>query len=251
MNIVILDDELHDASLLKEICDNYFSSINISYKCTVLTEAKELLDFKVETIDLILLDIDIPDYSGIELAERIKQVNKKCFICFVTKYPNYVFESHHIHAFDYIVKPIRQNEIVKVLNDFIDLLNNNPILLNTKIQFDTVDGIALLECAEILFFEYYERYTLNGKKFNRITKINTINKTYLIKSNIKKIYESLPKELFIIPHQSYIINMSYIKLLKSTEIIMSDNTIIPISQKRLSETKNLILHYFRTLKGEN
>lgn len=250
MNIVILDDEFHDAHLLEKICNNYFSSKNISYKCTVLTEAKKLLDFELEKIDLILLDIDIQDYSGIELAERIKEVNKKCFICFVTKYPDFIFEAHHIHAFDYIVKPIQQNQIIKVLEDYVDLLNNKSNLLNKIIQFNTVEGIAFIECADIISFEYYERYTLHTKKYNRITKINTINKSYIIKSNIKRIYKSLPKGLFIIPHQSYIINMNHIRLLKPTEIIMSNNTIIPISQKRLSEIKSLILHYFRTLKGE-
>lgn len=251
INIVILDDEFYDAHLLEEICKNYFSSMKLIYHCAVLTEAKKLLNFDLKKIDLILLDIDMSDYSGIELAERIKKVNKKCFVCFVTKYPNYIFESQHIHAFDYIIKPFQQNQIIKVLDDFIKELNVESTLLHKIIQFDTVDGIALLECNEIISFEYFERFIFNTKIFNRSTKINTTNRTYLIKCNIKTIHKLLPNELFIIPHQSYIINMNHIKFLKSTEIIMSDGSTIPISQKRISGTKDAIIHYFKTLKGEN
>lgn len=251
INIVILDDEFYDAHLLGEICNKYFSSKKLLYNCIVMTEAKKLLNYDLKEIDFILLDIDMADYSGIELAERLKRVNKRCFVCFVTKYPNYIFESQHIHAFDYILKPIQQNQIIQVFDDFTEQLNTKSTLLNKIIQFDTTDGTALLECNEIISFEYFEHFIFNTKIFNRSTKINTTNRTYLIKHNIKSIYKLLPNELFIIPHQSYIINMNHIKLLKSTEIVMSDGSSIPISQKRLSETKRSIIHYFRTMKGEH
>ncbi len=98
---IIVDDE-HGAI---EILQNYISKVSRLDLISAFTDPLEALDFlSVETVDLVFMDINMPDLSGLQLSRLIQSSDTAVIFC--TAYPEHALESYEIQAVDYLVKPI-------------------------------------------------------------------------------------------------------------------------------------------------
>ena len=113
MNILIVDDE---SITLKEI-EHYMTEYSEACECVKCKNAFEALERAQDTkFDIGLLDIEMPEMNGIELAEKLFQINSKIKIVFVTAYNNYAAEAFEVNAVYYILKPIRRERLYKTLD---------------------------------------------------------------------------------------------------------------------------------------
>lgn len=95
---------------------------------------------------------------------------------------------------------------------------------------------------QILYFEHHNKYSHN---LNRVTILHTFQQVIILKNTIKEIYVLLDKDIFMMPHQSFIVNMEYIKIFTQFQITLDDNTIIPVSVKRSSAVRLQFLAYIK------
>lgn len=114
LKITIIDDDLEFMDKLENVCLNYSLLHGMNFEIQKINPEKIMLDkidiTKVEC-DILFVDIEITNISGIELSGKIRENNKKIFICFVAKLSKYAVDSYAVHAFDYILKPITQERI--------------------------------------------------------------------------------------------------------------------------------------------
>lgn len=241
INIAIVDDNPIQVKEISNLCRLYFQNHNYNFQIVEFTNAIMFLNSNYLEFTLILLDIDLPVYNGIEIAKKIRNINRDCFICFITDYSDYIFESYDVHAFDYICKPISKLKLFKLLDDVYKYTHLESIKIH-KTTFQTTIGKVTLMHNEIIYFEYFDKLQ---DLFNRVVKVYTNDTTYIIKEKISNIYNMLSDKIFIIPHKSFIINMNYIKVFRQNEIIMTNNVTIPLSQKRASSARKQFSEFIK------
>lgn len=232
INIAICEDEELIQRQLVNILTDYFKVRNIDIKISNYYSGKALLK-ACESSDFfcIFMDIDLGDDNGIDIMKEIREfANYPVHVIFVTSFTEYKDQVLSLHTFDYIVKPFKNKEINKVLDDLLFWKGkdyNKPI---KKIKFKTIEGILSLSIDEILYLEYV----------NRRIEIVTFSTTYHMYGKMKEVYGCFKQYDYVVPHISFIVNMKEIKkYLKSKNIIeMADGKEIPISQLKAREFRD-------------
>ncbi len=144
---------------------------------------------------------------------------------------DYIQKSMTIHPFAFIIKPYSEKEIVKNLEDYIiynESLSNK--FLKDTYQLNTIDNMHFnINTEEIIYFHYFE---------NRTIQVVTKNMIYIIKDSISNVFSQLNSVCFIMPNQSFIINMCNVKEIngQNKSIIMNNCDVILIARRKYNET---------------
>jgi two-component system, LytTR family, response regulator len=217
MKAIIVDDEPKAIELLKSYLE-YFSSIELV--ATFRNGLKAFEYLSKESVDLILLDINMPHISGLSLSKMLPDNIK---VIFTTAYSEYAVESYEIQAVDYLVKPITLERFAKsisrILNTNGTLNENEKNLILVKSGFETFR----LESNSILFLEK------DGNYMN----YHCINQNILARETIQESMEKLP-DTFIQVHKSYIVNTEKIVSYGKSELNMGKKK-IPLSDSFRNE----------------
>jgi len=135
MNILCVDDEKLAVKLLKELC----TEINNTFNVHCFTNPIEAVEFAASNvIDVALLDVDMPEMSGIELAKKLKSYNPRINIIMVTAYSQYSIDAFEIDASGYLTKPISTDKLkhqLEVLRFPLEGSSLNKIEINTEGSF--------------------------------------------------------------------------------------------------------------------
>jgi DNA-binding LytR/AlgR family response regulator len=187
------------------------------------TNAIKTLEFLQENhVDLMFVDINMPDLSGIDF---VKSLSNPAKVIFTTAYREYAYEGFQLDAADYIVKPIGYTDFLKAVNKVKDRyfpikeepsIQTNEQFLFIKSEYKIVridfDNIKYLEG-----MRDYVRIHLEGQ-----SPIMTL-------TGIKNVLEHLPKDKFMQVHRSFIVNLNKITTIERNRILF-DKTYIPISE---------------------
>jgi len=216
---LIVDDEQLARQLLEEFVSKV-PTLELKGMCKNPLEAMEIL--KEENIDILFLDIQMPELTGVEF---VKTLVHKPAIIFTTAYSEYALEGYQLDILDYLVKPFPFDRFIKAVNkatEFIDLKRNSSnaktgnsdyLLLHAdhKIYKVNLDDIEYIEGLK----EYVSYYT----KEKRI----------IVLQSLKSIEESLPPKRFIRVHRSYIVPIEKIKTLDGNQVQIGGK-LIPIGR---------------------
>ena len=214
MRCLIVDDE----PLASDVIENYINkieSLNIVAKCNSALQAINVL--KEHQIDLIFLDIKMPNLSGLELVKTIDNIPQ--FI-FTTAYSEHAIEGFELNATDYLVKPIRFNRFIKAVNkaqEKHELKLKKPI---EKIQ-DSKDYIFIKSEYENIKVNLEDIEYIEGLKDYVKIHIKDSKKSLLTLSSFKNILKKLSPN-FIRIHRSYIVNIDFIKTLQKTKVFIGE-----------------------------
>ena len=152
--------------------------------------------------DVIFLDIEMGDISGIETGQGIRSADRSVIIIFLTSHEQYVFQSFKIEAFDYILKPADNEKVTNVLSRALQKYKEQHHIINCKWQ----DACHALEVNEIVYVEGYRRHVVFVTKDNRYECVGKLND-----------YEKqMAPYGFLKCHQGFLINMNHIKRIEST-----------------------------------
>ena len=250
MNIAIIDDEIHCIESLVLHIDALYPDAKIVYKTNKVHEALEKLP-KL-TIELLLLDIEMPGMNGFQLLEQLEERNFD--VIFTTAYSHYAVQAFKAQAIDYLLKPIDDAELKETIDKWINsnkLSSNsqeqiNELLeylkkegvLKTKIVVPVSDGYEFIEAENIMYCNSSSNYTTlylsNGREI-------------LISRTLKEVENTLQRFYFIRVHQSYLINPNYLQKFSRNDgglLIMENNEQIPVS----NPNKKLIMDLFEAIK---
>lgn len=219
INIAICDD---DKKIIEQIKKYVMEYKKVESKVKTYSSGEQLLDAKLD-FEIIFLDIDMTGLNGIETAKKIRNHDKSVKIIYVTSFTDYVNMAFEVHAFGYLNKPIKKEQIYKQLDEAVEYSKEERE--EDYIEFVTLDGVIRLSPKEIYYFEYVSRKV----------KIKTLNKTYMIKEKITEVADKMEKYGFLMPHKSFTVNLFYIRTIKGYDIFMTDGSTIPLSQKKSAE----------------
>jgi len=220
-----IDDE---PSALETLIDYIDLNPNLNL-IKVFNEPFTALDFikKSAVVDIIFLDIEMPGLNGIELAKLIQHKTKK--IVFATAYTKYGYDAIELNANGYLLKPYPYKKFDSLIEKlFLNPINNHDPSAKSFLikQAGNRNKQFKIILKEILFFESQLRYT----------KIRTFKENILSHSTFSEIKELLfDKKEFIQIHRSFIICIDYIKAIESKQVILIDESKIPIGRNYRSQ----------------
>jgi two-component system LytT family response regulator len=213
--VIIVDDEL----TAREILEHHLQKIEV---IEVIASCKNALEaFSIlnkEAIDLIFLDINMPNISGLSFAKAIGNSTK---IIFTTAYRDYAIDGFELQAVDYLLKPISLERLIQAVKKFQSetVISTPKLALKNDFLFVRSDRkMVKINFQDILFIESLGDYL----------KINTTEKVITIRETISNIETQL-SENFIRCHRSFLIAFSKITAFTNEQIEIDDK-IIPISR---------------------
>lgn len=228
INCIIVDDE----PIAREILENHLNrieSIKIIGSCKNAIEAFNLLNS--EDVDLIFLDINMPEISGLSFA---KSINKKIKIIFTTAYREYAVDGFDLKAVDYLMKPISFERLYQSIHKF----------RNESVDFRHIEADEIVQEKVDFFFVRSERkmIKINFLDLDYIesladyVKIYTKDKVITTRETISSIEAKLPKKEFLRVHRSYIISIKKIDSF-TQEFIEIGKKAIPISRSYKNDVR--------------
>lgn len=243
IKIAICDDEELSRKQLGNLVIDYFNRRKIENKIFYFSTGNDLLEQSFCCkFSFIFLDIDLGEENGVEIAKKIRNLQiLQPNIVFVTSYEEFMNKVLSIHTFDYIIKPIEKNKVIKVLDNLLFWHSFNVDKKREKKRFKTIDGVVTLYLDEILYFEYK----------NRRVDIVTTKNIYHMYSKMKDVAKLLEKYNFCVPHAAYVVNLAEIDryMKNDNQIFMSNNEPIPISQLKARQFKKEYIHFLSNIQG--
>lgn len=221
--IMIIEDDINIAKGLDEIV----KSVERDVEITITGYANKALEYANTYIyDMFLIDIQLLDYSGLELAKELRDIDeyKLTHIVFITSIPTKeVLAFKEVHCYDYIIKPFKKEEVIKVIETII----NYGIKKEKKeeyISFNLRNYIYRVKLDEIIYLE---------SSYRKIKVVTTKEEINLPNYTLNKLLDELPNN-FIRCHRSYIVNANHIsridKVDNSIELAHIDIS-IPVGRK--------------------
>lgn len=139
IRIAICDDDVKVLAALKDYLHCYAKEKNMQLNVILFQNGIELLKHDIKNIDMIFLDVEMPEINGIELARQIRQVNTQVMILFVTNYIQYALQGYEVQAFRYLIKPINQAEFNQTVTKALDQIwHQQNAYLAVKTRFETI-----------------------------------------------------------------------------------------------------------------
>lgn len=217
MKCIIIEDEIPAQKIIKNFL-NKLPDIEVLATFKAAIEANSFL--KNETVDVVFLDINLPDISGIDF---IKTVKNPPAIIMTTAYPDYAVSSFELDTIvDYLVKPFSFDRFLKAINKVKDRLevSNKTTADESEVLFLNVDKtLHKIVLDELVYIESDRNY---------ITVVTAKQKLSYIDS-LKNWNEKLPNNQFIQTHKSYIINRKFVDKISGNEIYVNSNR-LPIGR---------------------
>ena len=203
---LIVDDE----PLAGEILETYIAqlpNVELVGRCYNAIEANDFLNST--DVDLILLDIEMPQLNGIDFAKNLTQ---KAQIIFTTAYPEFALEGFNLNAVDYLLKPIAFDRFMKAINKVSDKLKL-PQSQNTEQDINYIfvkadKKLVKLNFSEIIYIEGLKDYVIIKTESTRIITLQTM----------RSLEQKLPQDIFVRIHRSYIVNFNRIHAISGNDI---------------------------------
>ena len=229
LSCAIIDDEPLATNLLATYAQKTPSLHLVGTYNSAITAIRDLHEHPV---DLLFLDIQMPELSGLEFA---KVLPKETRIVFTTAFDRYAIEGYKVNALDYLMKPISYDDFLAITNKAITYFSEKRkkrLLIDDEHIFVKSDYKLLQSrVRDILYVEGFKDYV----KFYLVNDPNPV--VSLI--NLKKIDEFLPHPQFLRIHRSYIVQMSKVKLVDRGRVVFG-NEYIPISESYKDEVQKYI-----------
>lgn len=222
INIAICDDVVSTTGKIENMLQNIAKRNFIPIDTDIFWKGEHLADL-VEmgnSFDIIFLDIEMGEEDGITVARRIRKIDKKVLIVYVTSHENYMMESFEIRPFRFLVKPVSEEQMEKCFQAaYEDISNEDSYFRYTYKRISHKIPIA-----EILYFESDRR------KINIIT-VKENFELYGKLNDVEKVLER-SKVAFLRVHQSFLINYKYVEKLGYDFVVLSNGKRISISEDR-------------------
>ena len=230
MNCIVIDDELMSRMILKKVSEQVEGLKLVGEFSNAIQAIKFLNNNKV---DAIFLDIHMPDFTGFDLIQTLKDPPK---IVLTTSDRNFAVEAfEYDFVLDYIVKPIELERFKKSVEKIIAAIEkDNNVKPVKKDQPTDVNTLYVNIDRRLVKIDIPSIYVVEAK--GDYIKVKTEEKNYIVHSPLKKIEEKLPSESFLKVHRSYIINTNEIIDIEDNSVLIKQD-VIPVSRSNRNELK--------------
>ncbi len=250
LRTIVVDDEQNAVDFITSLIGEYCTNLELVGKACNMQEAINIIES--EKPDLVLLDVEMPNGTGFDLLARFPEKNFD--VIFITAFNHYAIKAIKFSAVDYILKPINIKEFIEAINKvvlkrsesltkndekFRVLIENLKSPVPSRLAIPTSEGMEYLNPRDIIRIEAdrsYSWFYLIGER------------KILVSKNLKEFQVLLGDRNFFRPHNSFLINLKYVKKYVKKDggyIEMTDGSQVPISRNR----KDIFQAYMSKFRG--
>lgn len=228
MHIAICDDEAVYQNMLKENIIKYAKTQKKEITISIYSSGRlltEELAQNLQAIQMVFLDVEMPEWSGMQTAEAIRQISDEVQICFITSYKEYALDAYGLGALGYIVKPVGYGELEKVLDKAVVLIDHIQNTAEAQKRYLTINSSGkkqVIDTQEVLYIEKQRNKSILYLEEESLVAYETL----------KDIYDRLDQQKFVYTHQGYIVRFETIKEVREKEVCLGKHIEVPLSRSR-------------------
>ena len=223
--IAICDDSQADAEYIAKLVKEWAKDRIVIIKSFPSAEAFMFNYTEEKDYDVLLLDIEMDKMDGVTMAKAIRQDNESVQIVFITGYSEYIADGYDVAALHYLIKPVKKEQLWSVLDRAAERLKKNEKELLLK----TADETVVMPVREIRYLDVQQNYvTVHGK----------------VDVTVKRTLGEFEKELderFFRLGRSYIVNLTCVRRISKTEVILTDGSVIPLPRGQYDALNRAII----------
>lgn len=245
---VIVDDDPAQRELHKHLLDKYFPQVSVVAEAGSVQTSMEVI--RKYRPDLVFLDIEIIGGNGFQVLQLLKPYSFK--VIFITAFDHFAIKAFQFSAMNYILKPVDEEEFLTAVREALQTIDSEQSLLKQndylmdfykketqlgRIVLRTTDSLHVVDMADIVYCRsdntYTTFYLISGEEI-------------VVSKGMKDYVELLKDYGFFRPHQSYLVNLNYVKRVDKNEggfVVMKTGKEIPLSSRQ----KKRILEFLEKL----
>lgn len=217
----ICDDQSFTINKIKEICQNFFNKNNLPCELFCFNNGIELFQCN-QKLDILILDVEMPELTGIEIKQMLQEKQADTFILFVTNHEFYMKEAFGRNVMGFLLKEHLEKLLPNELNNMIKLIRKTVFIQGN------------INSEKIIYVQAESNYS-------RIFMEDT---QQLLRITLGELEKQLCHSDFVRIHKSYLVNVSYITDIKDKHIIIH-NQQLPISIRKVKEVTNVYHSYLK------
>ncbi|MDE5589729.1 MAG: LytTR family DNA-binding domain-containing protein [Acetatifactor sp.] len=233
MRVAICDDEAVQQQILRKYLEEWAQMKDEVLETELFISGESFL-FAWEDdrdYDLLILDIEMGQLNGMELAEKIRSQDENIPILFVTGYDRYMSQGYEVSALHYLLKPLHKEKLFEVLDKVKKTGKDEE-----KQLFQTDKGPVSMPLSKIWYVEARAHQCI----------LYTEKDEYTIYSGINETAELLEKyREFVRCHRSYVVNVRHILAAVKSELVLDDNRRLPVSRNSEKRVKQAFMQMFK------
>lgn len=237
MRVAVVDDNKIFLTMYSKMIKEAFSNHNVSVDIKTFDKGTKFIkEFESSNFELVFMDIDMPELSGIDAASELRRIGKEFDIIFVSAHPHFVFETIKFIPFRFI----RKTNLKKETFEAVDSYCNRSQLKFKMISLELINGDRISEKVVDIAMFFSVRHDIFYTIRNEI-----VAKVLSRKYNLSQIERFTNEYGFIRVHKSYIVNFRFIKTINAKSILMADKKEIPISHGTKTEVQEKLMKFLR------
>ena len=237
LKAAIVDDEAKFISVYSRLITEAFSEHHVIIELKTFSSGTEFIkSLSNNKYDLVFMDIDMPELSGIDIASELRKNNQNFDLIFVSAHPHFVFEAIKCTPYRFIRKSNLKKETLEAVNSYCTRTQMKFKMISLELQ----NGDEINEKVNniVSFFSvrhdvYYVSSSENEAKI--------LSRKY----SLSQLEQSAQEYGFIRVHKSHLVNYRYIKTINSKSLFMSDDSEIPISHGKKTEIQEQFMKLIR------
>lgn len=218
MKIAICDDDKAFVNEIDEYLKAYSRERGRELEIFTFSSSDELLKSDIK-FNIAILDVEMPNCSGIELGKSLSEKNRHIVLMYITAYKKYLDEALNLNAARFFEKPIDLKRFYDGLDNIIKRIDNTTI----KLFLNKSDCAVRIDAQDII---YVETQSIGQRK----TKIVTENETYFSSNKLAFWEEKLIPSIFVRTHKSFIVNLNYVTRYDRNCVALNNKYNAPISR---------------------
>lgn len=254
MQIALVEDNNQQRAYLKGLVEAWLQDHDPGGQLYAYPDCKSFLFAREDlTFDLWILDILLPDINGMDLARQLRAEGDLTPLVFLTGELSYVFEGYQVSALDYLLKPVGEVELDRVLTKAHALAQDQKL----DLVLATEAGLISRPLSQIMYAEAQGKYLeIHINRHPQATEVIRIRESLETWGQAWPQGQTLQQagtrhlvDVLVQPHRSYLVNLRWLAKLSTTALTMADGSVIPLARGRRQEVQAQYLAWCRRKAG--
>lgn len=237
MKIAIVDDEVKEQEIIAKYIGEWAETKKELVEFVRFDSSESFL-FSWEDVKdyaLLVLDIEMGEISGLELAKKIRLEDKEIPIIFVTGYDEYMQYGYDVSALHYLIKPVNKEKLFQVLGKLSEKEESTKsLILNAE------NEVRRIQMNQVLYVEAAGHGSI----------MHTVDEVIRLKESFGEIEKQvLPMGEAVKCHRAYLVNLRFVSAIQNANLILDNDEYIPIARSRMKQMQHEFLRYYRNGQG--